>query len=91
MHKHFFAAMLGKRAVDGIGVTVKRAIRKKVLSKKSITSPAKDLTTATNNLKINVILLTEIEKLEINSLGLSEFFEKTKKKKTCLNAITFKS
>ena len=51
-------------------------------------STAKDLATATNNLKVNFILLTEIEKLDINnSLGLHEFFEKTKK----INAITFKS
>ena len=43
-------------------------------------STAKDLATATNNLKVNFILLTEIEKLDINnSLGLHEFFEKTKK------------
>ena len=68
--------MHGKGAVDGIRATC----LKRVIRKKSIISTAKDLATATNNLKINVILLTEIEKLAINnSLGLNEFFEKTKK------------
>ena len=75
MHWHFLAALHGKGAVGGI-----RAIVKRVARKKSIISTAKDLATTTNNLKINVILLTEIEKLEINnSLGSNEFFEKTKK------------
>ena len=34
MHWHFFAAMHGKGAGDGIGATVKCVARKKVLSEK---------------------------------------------------------
>ena len=73
MHWHFFIEMHGEGAVDGVGATVKCVSRKKFLLEKSKISTAKDL--ATNNFKMNVILLTEIEKLEINnSLSLNKFY-----------------
>lgn len=67
---NFFATAHGKGCVDGIGATVKKRVKRLILSRKVIVNCAKDFIVAFNakgeDSKIKLVELTSEEILKIN-------------------------
>ena len=79
---HFFAAMHGKGAVDGIGAVVKNTAARKVLANRTMITNAETFAQELKSCKIEVIWLSKEEKKQRNSeVGLSKLVANSKKLK----------
>lgn len=77
---NFFAAMHGKSVVDGIGGSVKRFVRTKILAQDIVIRSAEDFVSIASSMEIQVLLLklSDIKRRNI-SIGLSAIVKAAKK------------
>ena len=77
---NFYAAMHGKSVVDGVGGSVKRFVKRKILAQDLIIKSAKDFTAVAEGMKIKVIhvSLEDIERKNIK-LGLKAIIKTSSK------------
>ena len=77
---NFYAAMHGKSVVDGIGGSVKRWVRRKILNQDLIVKCAQDFVQASEGIKIDVKYLSLHQIKTLNEeIGLSDIVKKSKK------------
>jgi hypothetical protein len=65
---HFFAPMHGKSVVDGIGGSVKRHVRQKIISRNFIVNNSKDFVAAASDMKVDVKLVNTDDISRINKI-----------------------
>ena len=77
---NFYAAMHGKSVVDGIGGSVKRFVRRKILTENALIKNATDFVSAASTMKTRVVLMKESAiNYRNKAVGLQEIIKSSKK------------